>query len=225
MLKTTRILGSLALLAAGILLVVSGCGSDSTAPKDELPPISQQAAAEQAGYFASAVAQAYDIYQDALHGKEVIVHDFTTGDASGTFTMDFRSGGPGGTASASGSADYIHIYTDTDQDVRITQAGLTIPLVIATFDVEVYPYDATPPESGTVNGAGTLVSGAYTSTFTIGGVFLNVSSYPPSGTLTYSAGGHDVTVEFDGSRFATLTVGAEMWLVNLDTGELVAPTK
>jgi hypothetical protein len=225
MLKTTRILGSLALLAAGVLLVMAGCESDSTAPKDEVPPISQQAAAQQAGYFASAVAQAYGIYQDALHGKEVIVHDFATGDASGSFTMDFRTGGAGGTPSPSALADYIHIYTDTEQDVRITQPGLTIPLAIATFDVVVDPYDATAPESGTLNGGGRLVSGAYTSTFTVEDLFLNSSTYPPSGALIYTAGDHEVTVEFDGSQFATLTVGSMIYLVNLDTGELMAPTK
>jgi hypothetical protein len=225
--NTTRKLSALALLAAGLLLALAGCESDSTAPKDELPAISQEAAAEQAGYFAYALTQAYDIYQDALGGKEVDIHSFSRGDASGSFTMDFRSGGPGGTPASSGAADYVHIYTDTGQDVRITRSGQDLPLAVATFDVDVYPYDSTPPESGTLNGGGNLVSGAYTSTFTVTDLVQDTSTYPPSGALGYSAGDHDVRVVFTGSRMAQLYIGPEgsamLYLVDLDTGDLIAP--
>jgi hypothetical protein len=210
------------------LLALAGCDSDSTAPKDEVPPISEQAAVEQAGYLAYYVLQSYDVYQDYLTSKDVYTHTFTTGDVHGSFTLDFRNGGSTGAPCASDdeSCDYVHIYTDTSDgqsvDLYETYPTSDPPLISTTFDIEVYPYDNTlHAENGTINGSGQMQSGVYTSTFTIEEVQLGVGTYPPAGSLTYTSGEHEVAVEFDGTRYATLTIGDTTREVDLDTGELV----
>ena len=66
-----------------------------------------------------------------------------------------------------------------------------------------------------------IKAGNYSTSFTIEGVELEEGSYPPSGTMTYTAGSHDVTVTFSGTRYAEVTVGTDVACVDLDTGELM----
>jgi len=93
-----------------------------------------------------------------------------------------------------------------------------------TFDIDGEDYDYNGgAEYADATGSGTLKSGIYTTSFTLEGVHLSTTAYPPSGALTYSAGSHDAVVTFNGTQFATVTVGEDTYQVNLETGELITP--
>jgi hypothetical protein len=205
-----------------VLGAFAGCGSDSTTPQDEVPALSEDNARAQAGLLSRFVSQSYIIYHDAIQSaanKVVAVETFTAGGISGAYTLDFRAA-DGTTPSPSGSAGWVRAYTDVGQQIEVrVNSSAVDPLVTCTFDVHADPYSSAGDESGTVNGFGTLctVTGD-TTTFTVENLVLNINPYPPDGALTYTAGAHHVSVEFDGDQTAAMTVGANNYTVNLDTG-------
>ncbi len=209
-------------LALGLLV---GCESDSTTPQDEVPPLTEDNAVFAAGYLASYVADAYDIYQDALAkagDKEVSTETFVEGGISGTYTLDFRAA-DGTTQAPSGSAAWVRAFTSEGQQIEVRDDPEDeVPLVVCTFDATAFPYDSTPgAESGTVNGGGSMNAGLYTTEFTVEDLELTIADYPPAGALTYTAGEHHVVVTFDGTRYADMTVGENDYTVDLDTGTVV----
>ncbi len=210
------------LLALGAF---AGCESDSTTPQDEVPPLSEDNAVFAAGYLASYIADAYDIYQDALAkagDKEVSTETFLEGGISGTYTLDFRAA-DGTTQAPSGSAAWVRAFTSEGQGIEVRDdPSDEVPLATCTFDAIAFPYDSTPGnESGTVNGGGSLHAGLYTTEFTVEDLELTIADYPPDGALTYTAGEHHVMVMFDGTRYAAMTVGENNYTVDLDTGTVV----
>lgn len=210
----------------GALALTIGCESDSTAPKDNLPPLSAAGTATIAGQLAFYLNQAYGVYQDALgkSDKDTQIETFESGGVSGSFTMDFQLGG---SPSPSNVADYVRAYTASGQQIEVrADPADENPLVVCTFDAEAFPYDNTEgSESGTVNGGGTIVSGAYTTTFTLVDAILSMDEYPPSGTMTYDGGANEAEVTFNGTVNAALVVGETDYTVNLDTGDVTEVTK
>jgi hypothetical protein len=211
-----------------VLGAFAGCGSDSTTPQDEVPALTEDNAVFAAGYLASYISNAYGVYQGALKSaadKAVSVETFTEGGIHGDYTLDFRAD-DGTTPSPSGSAEWLRAYTAAGQQIEVYSEPYDpdadpaqVPLATCTFDAIAFPYDHTDgAESGTVNGGGTLHAGAYTTTFTVDDLELNVDEYPPSGALSYTAGEHLVVVTFDGSSVAGMTVGENHYHVNLNTG-------
>jgi hypothetical protein len=215
-----------ALCFAGFLLVLgmfAGCDSDSTTPQDQVPPLSEDNAVFAAGHIASYIANAYGVFQDAVKSApDKSTETFATGGISGTYTLNFRAA-DGTTEVPSGSAGWVRAFTSEGQQIEVRDDPADeVPLAICTFDAIAFPYDPTPgDESGTVNGGGTLHAGLYTTEFTVEDLELNISQYPPSGALTYTAGEHSVTVVFNGTRYAALTVGENHYTVDLDTGAVV----
>jgi hypothetical protein len=222
--------GSAVLLSfAGALLMVAGCSSDSTAPNDDLPPVSQEEAATQAGVLSSLMTQFMGEYYDFLSSKDIYTHSFgfvPMDDVRGTFTLDFQCDGSP-CSKDDEDANYVHIYTDADeaQKVKAYLPGEAMPLATLTFDLEVDPYDNTPgSQNGTINGSGSLAAGEYSSSFVVEDVIMSTADYPPSGSVTYTAGAYEVRVEFDGTSLADLYIGGELYCqVDLDTGDLVFP--
>jgi hypothetical protein len=215
-------------LVFAVLLILgsfAGCESDSTTPQDEVPPPSEANAVFVAGYLASYVSHAYDVFQNALKSagdKAVSTETFTAGGVSGIYTLDFRAA-DGTTPAPSGSAEWVHAFTSEGQQIEVREnPGDAVPLAICTFDATAFPYVATPDaETGTVNGGGTLHAGLYTTEFTVEDLELSMADYPPAGAITYTAGDHHVTVQFDGTQYAALTVGENHYTVDLDTGATV----
>ena len=222
--KTSRVFILITFLAmASVLPFVIGCESDSVTPNDEAPAPTSEDAAYVAGYMGYYFNQAYGVFQDALaKSGDKGIETFSSGGVSGSYTLDFRTGGAEGSSTTSQSADYCRAYTATGQQVEVrSDPGDENPLAVCTFDVAAYPYDGTPDdEEGTCNGAGTLVAGLNTSTFVINDVVLSMAAYPPSGAFTYVTGAHSVAVTFNGTRYAALTVGEDAYTVDLDTGEV-----
>jgi hypothetical protein len=215
------------ILAASLLMLVglAGCDSDSTTPQDPVPPLTEANAVFAAGHLASYVADVYDIFQDAVKSapdKEVSTENFITGGILGTYTLDFRAA-DGVTPALSGSAAWVRAYTAEGQQIEVREEpGDEVPLAVCTFDATAFPYDSTDgAESGTVNGEGSLHAGLYNTEFTVEDLELTLADYPPAGALTYTAGEHHVVVEFDGTRYADMTVGATRYTVDLDTGTVV----
>ena len=215
------------LILAGVaFLVIAGCDSDPTAPQENPPPLTVDAAATQAAALAKA---GVDIMNELLDrsDKELINEVFSVGNVNGKVTMEFFCGGAEGEPCAQDLADAIHTWTDLTTDppdsAVIWEDFGDGPQEIAriTVDAVVDPFDNDPPESGTVTGSGVLTAGVYVSTFTIDGVIYHVGDYPASGAMTYTSPPHDVLITFDGTRCATLVIGEVTYLVDLDTGELV----
>jgi hypothetical protein len=203
----------------GLWFLTAGCGSDTTAPRDKLPGVTEEAATTQAGYVANALSELHGAWLTAMASKATEYHSFTQGDVSGSFTLDYFLDG---VDSSKEDANEAHVYTNAAQNEDVVvDDGSGNELITATFDVDVTSYDDGPPAEGTVDGGGNIKAGNYNTSFTIEGVELEDGSYPPSGTMTYTAGSHDVTVTFSGTRYAELTVGTDATCVDLDTGELM----
>lgn len=206
----------LAIVPAALLL--GGCESDSTAPQDPAPALSEQEAAAQAGLVAMAVTQVGpEVINFAEIGKTVYSRTFV-GDVSGTVNLDFRLGGPDGPSATWATGTWARLYTDAGNDLVITigemggtaQLGLNI-----TADINRLGGTAV------VNGGGTFATGPYAATFAFDDLAVQADGYPTGGSMTFNGGGFVMTVAFDGTNIATVTVqGLGTWYVNLDTGEV-----
>ncbi len=216
-----------AVLALG-LLVLGGCDSDSTAPQDELPSLSQTGAAQQTGFVAMAVASL---------GPEIVTYDggskelytYTFGGASGitgVVNIDYRDGGSDGDPATFETGDWAHLWTPNVEGITgETSVGGSVSL---TFDVEAEVVQASDTATILVGSTGGFTSGGYTGTFALDSVVVTAASYPSSGTVVFSSGGFTMTITYDGDSTALISVGGvTTWVVNLDDGSLtdyVMPT-
>lgn len=205
-----------ALLATGLLL--GGCESDATAPQDPAPPLTESDAATQAGTVAMAVAAVGpEVLNFSEPGKTIYQHTFTE-DVIGTAWLDFRLGGEGGASADWSTADWARLYTVADEPL-VVPVGLGGSVEL-TFNITADINQGL--DSAVVGGGGTFTSGVHAATFAF--VDLSVTgtdSYPTGGSMTFSGGGFNMTVAFDGSNLAVITVtGHGSWSFNLDTGAL-----
>jgi hypothetical protein len=204
------------LLAAGMFL--GGCESDATAPQDSAPALTAQDAANQAGYVALAVAQvgpAVVTFNGA--GKTVYSHSFL-GDVSGTVKLDFRLGGSEGTSATWSAGDWARLYTADGEPLAIaigTSGGVAL-----TFDISADIDQGL--DSAVLGGGGTFQSGVHLATFTFTDLAVTAAGdYPTGGTMSFTGGGFAMTVAFNGTNLATITVaGHDPWTFNLDNGAL-----
>lgn len=204
------------LLAAGMFL--GGCESDATAPQDTAPALTAQEAANQAGYVAIAVTTVGpEILNYSGAGKDIYPHTFS-GDVVGTVSLDFRLGGSGGTPSTWSAADWGRLYTATGEP-------LTVPIGVGGL-VEL-GFDITADidqglDSAVLGGGGTFRSGVHVATFAFTDLAVTGSgSYPTGGAMSFTGGGFAMTVAFNGTNLATVTVtGHGAWTLDLATGAL-----
>jgi hypothetical protein len=204
------------LLAAGLFL--GGCESEPTAPHDPTPTLSEADAAAQAGYAAMAVSRVGpEIVSFSDARKNTYQHTFT-GDVVGTVWLDFRLGGAAGAPSNWSTADWARLYT-------ATEAPLTMPIgiggsVLLAFDITADIDQSL--DSAVLGGGGTFQTGVYEAAFSFTDLAVTASgAYPTGGTMTFTGDGYAMTVAFDGTNVATITVtGLGAWAVNLDDGAL-----
>ena len=217
---------ALALLAVVALcgFLLGGCDSDSTAPDDELPTLSQNDVINQAALTAVAVAAAANtIVTYSGPSKELYSYDFgPSSDIQGTVNLDYYLGGAGGTSSTFALGDYCHMWTPEP-------AGLTMDLdtgggAALSFDVVASIVQAQDTATIAVGSSGTFTSGDYSSSFTFFDLVVTTADYPTSGSMSFSGGAHTVTVTYDGDNTASLEITGEgTWSVNLDDGTITPP--
>lgn len=203
---------------AGLLMIIAGCGSDSLAPNDPVPALSEDSSAQQAGLVAYSVATMGPVAVN--YGTKSETYTFPPGgDISGSVLLDYRSGGAGGTVSTPGDADFVEMTTQGD--------GLTItsPLggELSVTSVVLANITRGTPDSATVldGSGGALEAGLYHVDFTIGSVTVYGTGYPTGGPVACTNGYHTVSVQFDGTALADLSLdGTVKWRFNLDTLEL-----
>lgn len=211
----------LAVLALGAVVV--GCDSDSTAPQDEVPALTQSGAAQQAAVVAMAVASAApEIVTFDGTSKQMYSYTFTGAQGiTGTVNLEYWTGGSGGTSATFETGDYAHLWTPNAAGITgTTGAGGSITL---TFDIEATVVQASSTATIVVGSTGTFVSGDYSGTFGFNDVVVTAAAYPSSGTVVFTSGGHVITITYNGSGTATLSVsGVDTWTVDLDDGTLTA---
>lgn len=216
-LKTCLTLVALLALAA----MLAGCDSDSTAPQDEIPTLTQDGAAQQAAIVAMAVASAAPEivnYDDA--GKEMYSYTFSGAQGiTGTVNLEYWLGGADGTSATFATGDYARLWTPEPEGITGTIS--TGGSVTVTFDIEAEVVQASSTATIQVGSTGTFVSGDYSGTFDVNNLVVTAAAYPSSGAVVFSSGGHVITITYSGGNTATLSVsGVDTWTVNLDDGTL-----
>lgn len=215
-------LAPLAIVVAGGLLM-AGCDSDSTAPKDELPALTQDDASTQAAFAAVALAAvAPEIVRYEDRSKDAYSYTFDSTDGvTGVVNLQFWSGGDAdGDPATYDTGDYARMWTPEPAGISLeTDQGGSVSV---TFDIQATVVQASSTATIQVGSTGVFTSGDYTATFAIMDLVVTESSdYPSSGTMDFSSGGFDMTITFDGDNTAVLSIDGEgIWNVNLDNGEL-----
>ncbi len=209
----------LLLLAMGWLL--TGCESDSTAPDDELPPVTAEDVASQSGYLAQAMLEVAPLALEYDGSKAdetdgLYTYTFAASDpVQGTVLLYFeQDGSPSGHA----AADFARLWTGEDAALTIQPIAGGVPWVLS-FTLE----SAIDQGAGTatVSGSGELLVGDYLATWSVDGYAISDGGqWPAAGTLTFTNEGQTATVTFDGDETATVTVGEDTWTLNLQTGTL-----
>jgi len=207
------------LLAMGWLL--SGCESDSTAPDDDLPPVTDEDVATQSSYLAQAMLEVAPVALE-FEGNKADADDglytYTFGpssDVQGTVLLYFEQGGE---PSGFDVADHARAWTGDGAPLTLEpiEGGVVWEL---SFDLDSDIEQAT--DSVVVDGDGTLVIGAFEATWTVAGfAYTAGDDYPDAGTITFTNEGRTATVVFDGDETVTITVGEDSWSFNLETGAL-----
>lgn len=206
------------LLMLGAAWLLGGCGSDSTAPDDSLPPLSDEDVADQSGFMAVALVQVAPLGLD-YGGKAADVGDYTYtfpggGEVQGTVYLQFRDGGATGDPVAYGQADWARAYTAGDEPLTIDLIEGGIPWILA---FELFSDLNRATDSALVNGGGSLVIGDYTATWTVEDLQINgAQQWPASGTLTFTNEGITAVVRFNGTSTVTVEVGESSFDIDLD---------
>lgn len=212
------------LLASG--LAMTGCESDPVAPHDELPALTPEGAAQQAGVMASGLAQTSPQLFYTL--KNAYTYSFVGIDAiDGTVYLEFRDGGEEGTLEgiAPNAADWGWIYTAADEplDFMIEVVAGSPGHVYLSFDIKGDIDQPTHTATLLEGSGGSYVAGEYTGTFDFSGVVVTQGADSPTGTMTVQTNDYVVTVVYDGDSTALLTIAdVGSWLVDLDDGTLTA---
>jgi hypothetical protein len=207
----------LAALAVAGLALFAGCDSDSVAPNDNLPAITAEDAANQAGAVAMAWTTIAHLAIDdpGAMAKAATAHPVDGAGFSGEVWIDWRTE-EGGADAAWNTAGWVRVFTETGAPVVYTT-----PLGGETaFVLDVAAAIERDPTTGEINGGGSMVSGDYTLSYGVTGLIVQEGAdYPLDGSIGVDTQGHSVMIQFDGDNTAILTVDmSEYWVVNLDTG-------
>lgn len=220
---------ALTLLLAGALLLV-GCESDSVAPQDEIPALTEGDVAQQAGVVAVALAKVSPeivAFRPAKAAKELGIYPYDFSgqpQVTGNVTLEFFTGGPTGTHVAYDAADFGLLYTDPGEMLRV-DIDVTEEVTLG-FDLglSVEGYLDRDAGSAVVSGAGTFVSGLHPGSFQFTGMGVSENGlYPTAGTMTFFSAGWTMTVIFDGDATADVLLdNVLLYVVNLETGLVTA---
>ncbi len=213
------------MLLAAMAWLVGGCSSESTAPDDELPALSETDVAMQSGLMAMAVVQISPVAfccepggkADASDGN--YIYSFTPGDeVQGDVLLHFRVGGENGTPSGYDVADWARAWTADEAPLSV-EAFDGAPLLFLEF---VLTSDIDQDAGAAVtNGSGTLTLVDYVASWTLEALALQEDGdWPVSGVMTFTNEGITATVTFDGDSTATVVVGDLSRSVDLNDGSL-----
>lgn len=215
-----RIAPIAALLSAALIvlaLFAVGCSSDATAPQDPAPTLTEQDSATQAGAVAFAIAQVGpEILRFSGVAKADYSHTFA-GDVVGTVYLNYRIGGPNGTPATPGTGDWARLFTAPNLPLTATVGPATVELGLdVTADINQ------GTSSAVLGGGGVFRTGVHTALFTFTNLAVTeAGNYPTGGSMTFTGALFSMTVTFNGTNIATITVtGHGTWLLNLDTGVL-----
>ncbi|MEZ4389139.1 MAG: hypothetical protein R3D98_16460 [Candidatus Krumholzibacteriia bacterium] len=201
----------------GLGMMLAGCGSDSTAPDDQLPAPTAEDVATQSGAMASTMMRALPRIWDPTTTKDngEYTYTFTSGPVLGTIMSEFRDA-EGGSLVDYDVAAWCRIFTGDPLAVTLVDGGVAWQLGFnLTADINQ------GADTATAAGGGSLVVGDYTATFTLAAVVVHQGDdYPASGTITFVNEGITATVTFDGDAMVTVTVGDDSWTIDLDDGSI-----
>ena len=206
------------------LILLGGCSNDPVAPQDEVPALTSNDVAAQGGMMAMAagIVAPQTVEFSAKSDKDSYVHTFT-GTVVGAVHLDFFTGGAGGTSAPWDTADYVELYT-ADGAPLVATLGLSgfEGSVVLGFALNAALDRDSTPNTATVNGGGTFVSGQYDATFAFTDLFVSMgSTYPMSGSMAFVSSGFIATVTFNGSSTGTMTMSdGTLWSVDLTNGEI-----
>lgn len=212
-------------LACGAL--VGGCESESVAPHDELPQLTEREATQQAALVAVGISK---VGPELLNfnglkafEKELGVYTRTFpegGDITGSIILEYFDGGPSGLHSLWEDADYGLFYTPEGERVTIEVEIPDVGTSVFALDFDLHGDIDQEADTATVSGSGNLTTGDYNPSFTITNVVLTeLSSYPEGGTFEFVAGTITVMVEYDGDVTASVWInGVITYVIDLDTG-------
>ena len=210
------------LLVLGLGLWLTGCESDTVAPHDGTPELTDEDVAYQTAAMASAVGLVLPQlveYSDPSKNE----YDYTFpagGDLTGTIHFDFRVSGADGNPATYDTAGWGRLFTAVDESISFAVGfGGSIEL---TFDIMA---DITrDPDTATIltGSGGTFTSGDYSASFSFEDlVVVRNGDYPTSGSMTFVSGGFTMTVTFNGSNTAVISLNdIATWTVNLDDATL-----
>ncbi len=221
--KTIYLLTALTLmLGAGLWL--TGCESDTVAPHDNLPELTPEDVAYQAGALATASGRFLpQLVEFSGTDKTEYTYTFPAqgSDVTGTVHFDFRLGGADGSSADFDAADWGHMYTGIDSPLSFAVgAGGNVEL---KFSILADIVQATQTATLLEGSAGTFVGGDYLAVFSFDGVVITAGEgYPSAGIITFISSGHVLVVTFDGDETATISLDdVPTWIVNLNSGVLV----
>lgn len=215
-----------ALLVGG--LCVGGCSNDPVGPHDPAPALSADDVASQAGFVAMAASiVAPETIEFAGKGAKNSYSVPFFGDVTGTVFLDFFSGGPGGTSVPWDGADFVNLRTGEGEMLVVSVGtGGTAGTIELTFDLDADLDRVSDPNTATVAGSGTYVSGVFDATFTFEGLVVESGGdYPGSGTMVFNSAAKTMTIIYDGGNLAVMSMSdGPTYVVNLDTGEVTETT-
>ncbi len=214
------------MVALGLVLMLAGflgaCESDSVSPKDETPELTQENVAYQAAIVALAMVEVGPRVIDFTPSKNVYTYSFTGYEyVDGDVEIDFRTGGASGAPATPSNADWARLVTLGETGLTVTYDGVDGSAMYLTADIQANLNQVNDTATIIVPSGGTLVAAPYTGTYDIDGVVVGVTGYPTAGTITFTAGGHTLTVTFNGTAIVPVSVdGVPTWMLNLSNGEL-----
>ena len=211
---------ALALLACGGLLL-TGCESDTVAPQDELPALTQDDVGYQAAGAAALLAGVAIEIVEFTPTKDAYSYSFDGTDGiTGDVNLEYWTGGDiDGDPSTFNLGDYARMWTPNAAGVVLeTGEGGSVSL---SFDIEAEVVQTAPTTATIVVGSsGTFASGGYSGTFDIENIVVTDGlEYPTSGSMTFSSSGFEMVITFDGTNMALISIDGEgTWLVDLSDG-------
>lgn len=225
-------LAGVLILLLGVCLVWGGCESDSVAPDDQVPALTERDAAQQAALIAVGITkvgpQILNFSGKKPRDKDDVVgvYDYPFppgGDITGSVILEYFTGGAEGVHCPWDEADYGLLYTPEGEMVfvAVELPGGAVPQFELIFSL-YGPIDRAA-DTAEVAGSGTFTSVVYSNDFTIPEaapiILTAVSSYPDGGVFHFTVGAISLVVTYDGSSTAGVEVAEVLtYEIDLDTG-------
>ncbi|PID79771.1 hypothetical protein CSB20_09120 [bacterium DOLZORAL124_64_63] len=224
MMNTKHTLRAVLALMLMLSLFLTGCASDSVAPHDEAPALSDEGVATQAAAMALVTAHVLPrMVEYSSTNKDMYSYEFSDEDVvAGTIWLDFRTGGADGAPATYSAGDWCRMHTADGEAIGFA-VGLDSQIAV-TLNIMADIVQATDTATVRAGSGGTFTAGAYSATFDFADVVVTAGqNYPAGGTMTFVSGARVLTVTFDGDETAVATLaGGGSWVLNLEDGSINA---